>query len=137
MKILIALLFISTITQAQVSTELGMSSRISPTLKAAIEVPLNQFNIELGTMVSADNYNPVMSLQAGYSFIVDRYNQELRLAVSGNYHFGLLPTDKDVRCQKFLPGASLRFKWSCGVFMIADFNGETGKVGIGYLFAKK
>ena len=137
MKLLIPLLFLASTSYCQVSAELGMSSRFSGTAKIALEVPLNVFNVGAGTLVSLDNYHPIFSLQTGVTLYVDRFNQELRLAVSGNYHSGLLALDKDERVQKFLIGGSIRFKWSCNVFSVVSFDGETARIGLGYLFQRR
>jgi len=139
MKNLITLLSIaiSLTSNAQISGEVGMSSRISGTAKIAYEVPIKMFNIEVGTMASIDNYRPIVSLQTGVTMYVDRYNQELRLAIGPYYHSGILLPDKDVREKKILFGGSARFKWDCNVFVTGEWNGEYGKIGIGYLFGKK
>jgi hypothetical protein len=137
--ITIALLLLSTISYSQINADIGFSSRISLTGKLGYEIPLNGFNIEPSIRVARDNYHPVIGLQGGYSFIVDRYDQELRLSVGPFYHSALLPNDlsKTERIQTVRFGGSIRFKWSVNVYCLAEYNGETANVGIGYLFARR
>jgi hypothetical protein len=137
--ITISLLLLSTISYSQINADIGFSSRISLTGKLGYEIPLNGFNIEPSIRVAIDNYYPVIGLQGGYSFIVDIYDQELRLAIGGFYHSGLLPNDlsKTERIETVRFGGSIRFKWSVNVYIIGEYNGETGNFGIGYLFARR
>jgi hypothetical protein len=137
--ITITLLLLSSISYSQINADIGFSSRISLTGKIGYDIPLNGFNIEPSIRVAIDNYYPVIGLQGGYSFIVDRYDQELRLAVGGFYHYGILPNDlsKTERIQTVRFGGSIRFKWSVNVYCVAEYNGETMNAGIGYLFTRR
>jgi hypothetical protein len=136
--ITILLLAFNQISYSQINADIGFTSRISPTLHAGIEAPIRntQFNIDLGARISQDNLHPIVGLQGGYSFIVDRYNQELRLSAGLFYHSGMLPIDlsKTERIETVRLGGSIRFKWSVNVYCVVEYNGETMNAGIGYLF---
>ena len=138
-KLTIILLLISFQSIGQPNAEIGFSSRLSPTIKAGIEAPIRgtQWNVEMGVRMSKDNLNPIVGLQGGYSFIVDRYNQELRLAIGGYFHSGILYPYKTERVEAFKFGGSIRFKWSVNVYCQIDYNGETFNYGLGYVFKKR
>jgi hypothetical protein len=133
--ITVTALLIAITSHSQVSINAGLSSRFSGVFKAAYERQTGWNNTELSTMVSLDNYHPVTGLLTGVG--TNHEGQDnYRLMIGAFYHSGLLPVDKDERCQVIKFGAS--FRWQMEKTLITlDYTGETLNLTIGYLLKRR
>lgn len=129
-------LLVAITTHAQVSINAGLSSRFSGVLKVAVEKPTGWNNTELSTMVSLDNYHPVIGLQSGFNTQFEGERTNYRLMIGCYYHSGILLVDKEVRCQQIRFGGSFRWQVVNTLFSI-DYNGETASISIGYLLNRR
>lgn len=132
----ICLVISCTLTQAQVSIDAGLSSRMQGTFKLACEAQTGPVNTELGVRMATDNLHPVIGLQTGYSTCNDFQQTNIRFQAGVFYHTGLLPVDKEQRCQKILFGGSARLELNHGLVGL-EYNGETFCFTLGFIFKSR
>jgi hypothetical protein len=133
MKLTALMLFISIATQAQVSIEAGLSSRMQGVFKANVERQTGWNNTELSVLMATDNTHPVIGLQTGYSTTNDYQQANIRFTAGAFYHTGILPVDKEVREKQIRFGGSIRYELNDGLVGF-QYNGETIQLTLGFIF---